>query len=408
MAGLAAAVRLSAAGKAVAIHEASLQAGGRCRSYYDHATDMLIDNGTHVVLSGNHAARAFAEVIGSASALNAPSEAEFPFVDLATGARWALRFNDGRLPWWVLDSTRRVPDTKIVDYLPLAKLAVCTADKPIGAIMPCEGPIYDRLLAPLLIAVLNIEPREGSGKLASAVIRETLALGGKACRPMLSPGGIGNVFVEPALNYLRDNGASLALQDELVTLHMSGDRITALEFADRTNSLSPDDTVILAVPPQAAAKLVPDLPVPTEFRGIVNAHFCVDPIGDMPPMLGVIGGTSQWVFSAAGRVSVTVSDAEALFDVPREDLARTIWREVATISGLPEALPPWQVVRERRATFAATPEQNSLRPHAETAWRNLFLAGDWTATGLPATLEGAIRSGNRAADLAQTRVRAAA
>jgi uncharacterized protein with NAD-binding domain and iron-sulfur cluster len=56
-------------------------------------------------------------------------------------------------------------------------------------------------------------------------------------------------------------------------------------------------------------------------------------------------------------------------------------------------------VRERRATFAATPEENAKRPQAETEWDNLFLAGDWTATGLPATLEGAIRSGNRAADL---------
>ena len=84
---------------------------------------------------------------------------------------------------------------------------------------------------------------------------------------------------------------------------------------------------------------------------------------------------------------------------PREDLARTIWAEVATLTGLPAALPPWQIVRERRATFAATPAQDARRPDAETAWRNLVLAGDWTNTGLPATIEGAIRSGNRAAGL---------
>jgi uncharacterized protein with NAD-binding domain and iron-sulfur cluster len=63
-------------------------------------------------------------------------------------------------------------------------------------------------------------------------------------------------------------------------------------------------------------------------------------------------------------------------------------------------MPAWQIVRERRATFAATPEQETRRPVARTAWRNLFLAGDWTKTGLPATIEGAIRSGNHAADLA--------
>jgi uncharacterized protein with NAD-binding domain and iron-sulfur cluster len=81
---------------------------------------------------------------------------------------------------------------------------------------------------------------------------------------------------------------------------------------------------------------------------------------------------------------------------------------VAAIAGLSETLPPWQLVRERRATFAATPEQNALRPGAETNWSNLFLAGDWTATGLPATIESAVRSGYRAAELADSRVRVAA
>jgi uncharacterized protein with NAD-binding domain and iron-sulfur cluster len=88
-----------------------------------------------------------------------------------------------------------------------------------------------------------------------------------------------------------------------------------------------------------------------------------------------------------------------LLDVPREALAQQIWEEVATVAGLPKALPPWQIVRERRATFAATPGENAKRPATRTAWRNLVLAGDWTQTGLPATIEGAIRSGNRAADL---------
>ena len=81
-------------------------------------------------------------------------------------------------------------------------------------------------------------------------------------------------------------------------------------------------------------------------------------------------------------------------------MAATIWQEVAAVAGLPNALPPWQIVRERRATFAATPAEDAKRPGAATAWRNLVLAGDWTKTGLPATIEGAIRSGNRAADLA--------
>jgi uncharacterized protein with NAD-binding domain and iron-sulfur cluster len=73
-------------------------------------------------------------------------------------------------------------------------------------------------------------------------------------------------------------------------------------------------------------------------------------------------------------------------------------RFVCKAGGVQGDLPPWQIVRERRATFEATPAQNALRPGPVTKWRNLVLAGDWTDTGLPATIEGAIRSGNRAAD----------
>jgi squalene-associated FAD-dependent desaturase len=408
MAGLAAAVRLSAGRRAVAIHEATLVPGGRCRSYYDHATGMLIDNGTHILMSSNHAARGYAETIGSAAGLQGPAQADYPFVDLASKARWSLRFNEGRMPWWVFDKDRRVPDTNATDYLPLARLAFSGADRPIGEVTNCSGPLYQRLLEPLLLAALNIEPREGSARLAAALIRETLARGGKACRPLLAQDGIGNVFVEPAIAYLQARGVSIAFQDELVALHFSGGRASALQFADRTETIGENDAVILAVPPYAATKLLPDLTVPTLFRGIVNAHFRIDPPAAMPPMLGVINGTVEWVFSLPGRMSVTISSADRLFQMPREELAQTIWNEVAAVSGLPAALPPFQIVRERRATFAATPEQNALRPRAETQWDNLFLAGDWTATGLPATIEGAIRSGNRAAELAAQPLRAAA
>jgi uncharacterized protein with NAD-binding domain and iron-sulfur cluster len=105
----------------------------------------------------------------------------------------------------------------------------------------------------------------------------------------------------------------------------------------------------------------------------------------------------EWLFAFPGRLSVTISAADRLIDVPREELAARIWREVAQVAGIADALPPWQIVRERRATFAATPEQDARRPGAATAWANMALAGDWTATGLPATIEGAIRSGQRAA-----------
>ena len=408
LAGLAAAVRLADSGRAVAIHEATAQAGGRCRSYHDQATGMLIDNGVHLLLSGNHAVLSFVDAIGSRAGLHGPSEAEFPFIDLANGEKWTLRFGDGRFPWWLFDKDRRVPQTAVVDYLPLVRLAWTSSDRPIGQVMNCTGPIYDRLLEPLLLAALNIAPREGSAQLAGALIRETLALGGHACRPFLARDGLASVFVDPAVSYLRGRGGSFAFEDELVAMDLSGNRVSQLQFANHRINLDDGDAVILTVPPYVAANLVPGLRVPTAFRGIMNAHFRVDPPAHLPPMLGVINGTCEWIFAFPGRISITISDGGQLFDVPRTEMAQKLWRDVATVAGLAEDLPPWQIVRERRATFAATPEQNALRPKAETSWSNLFLAGDWIATGLPATLESAVRSGYRAADLAGHKLRVAA
>ena len=399
LAGLAAAVRLTAQGRHVVVHEATGQPGGRCRSYYDHVTGMVIDNGSHLLLSGNHAARAYLKAIGAEHLLEGPPSAEFEFIDLATTKRWTVRFNDGQIPWWIFDKSRRVPDTKVRDYLGLMRLMFTSGDRPLSELMRCEGPLYDRLLEPLFLAALNIEPLHGSGKLAGQIIRETLALGGQACRPLIAPGGIGDAFIAPALRTLREQGVEVTLQHPLHALELKNGRVRALDFGEETIALGDGDSVILAVPAFIATAMVPGLSAPTAFRSIVNAHFRVDPPAGSPRMIGVVNGTTEWIFALPGRVAVTVSDAGELVDAPRAEVAQTIWNEVAKVLGLSDTLPPWQIVRERRATFAATPEENAKRPGAVTQWRNLVLAGDWTDTGLPATIEGAVRSGHRAAEL---------
>jgi squalene-associated FAD-dependent desaturase len=397
LAGLAAAVKLLPSGASIVVHEATGYPGGRARSYHDRTIGMTIDNGNHLVLSGNHAVRDFVKDIGSSAKLTGPDEAGFSFVDLGTGERWTLRINDG-LPWWIFISARRVPGTRLGEYLRLARLLWIKTDAPVADAIDCSGPLYRRLVHPLLLAALNIEPRQGSAALAAAVVRETLARGGAACRPLIATEGLGPTFIEPAIGHLRGRGVELKLNHELHALRFVDGGVTELDFGADKVTLGPGDMVILAVPSHATLALIPDLSVPLGHRAIANAHFRIEPPPGMPPILGVINATTEWIFAFDGRLSVTISNADRLMDVPRAMLAQTIWQEVSRATGIAGELPPWQIVRERRATFAATPEENARRPAARTRWRNLVLAGDWTATGLPATLEGAVRSGNRAAE----------
>src|SRR3979490_1147374 len=145
--GLSAAVRLANANYRVHLHEATQQAGGRCRSYFDAATNLTIDNGNHLLLSGNRHARAYARSIGTEAGLVGPRRAQFPFVDLATGKRWQLDLGDGRLPLWVFDKSRRVPDTSLSDYLALSPLIWASSGKLVGDTIHCKGTLYNRLVA---------------------------------------------------------------------------------------------------------------------------------------------------------------------------------------------------------------------------------------------------------------------
>ncbi|VVE41637.1 hydroxysqualene dehydroxylase HpnE [Pandoraea anhela] len=402
LAGLAAAVRLATRGVPVVLHEAAPQAGGRCRSYFDRQLNAVIDNGNHLVLSGNATMREFTRTIGSEHTLTGPGRAEFAFVDLDSDERWTVRLSEGRLPWWIFDKHARVPGTKWSDYLSLAPLLRAGPDATMTDAMNCPPALYKRLIHPLFLAVLNADPAEGSAQMAGAVIRETLVPGGKACHPLIASDGLDVTFVTPALAYLEAKGARVMMQHRVRALHYAADgsRVDAIDFGDGPQSLAADDAVVLAVPPNVAASLVPDLTTPDEYRAIVNAHYQVPPPPGCPPMIGVVNGVSDWIFAFDGRLSVTISGADHLLDESRESLALRIWEEVAKACKIASTpVPVWQLVREKRATFAATPAQDKRRPAAKTRWQNLVLAGDWTATGLPATIEGALRSGNRAADL---------
>jgi squalene-associated FAD-dependent desaturase len=378
LAGLAAACRLTERGEHVILHEAAKAAGGRARSYFDSQLNCRIDNGNHLLLSGNTATMEFLRRIAMLESLTGPKNPVFPFIDLRTGERWKLRLNSGRFPWWVFVPSMRVPGTKIGDYFSLLKLRRAGVDDLVENLVGGAGALYHNLLEPLAIAALNTPPDIASALPMRAVLAETIERGGACSIPRFPKIGLSESFVDPALAWLDARGADIRL----------GSRITAIDPAQKT---------VLAVPPWVAGELVPGLVVPDAYEAICNLHFkCrIDP-GEAG-FWGFVGGTAEWAFAKGEILSVTLSAANRYNATDNATLAAWVWADLMTAFGLSGDIPEHRVLREKRATFAATPAQLGRRPMTRTGSGNLVLAGDWTDTGLPATIEGAIRSGNAAA-----------
>ena len=400
LAGLAASVRLANAGAHVRLYEAAQNAGGRCRSYFDAELGCRVDNGNHLVVSGNAAVMAYVAEANAASTFIAQDSASFPFMDLRTGERWNVRPTDHKTPWWVFLGHRRVAGTQAWDYLQALQLRKATPRDTVADVLPTSSVLYERLWRPLTVAALNTKPEEASARMLWYLFAETFGRGGAALHALLPKDGLSESLVDPALGVLSSRGAELSFGHRLRSLTMAGGGVASLDFGAKGHvDVAADEPVVLAVNAPVASDLLPDLTAPTEFRGIVNAHYRIEPPNAAPhSYLGVVGGIAEWVFVKPGHVSVTISAAEHLIDREADDLAQAIWRDIVKALQLgTTAMPQWRIVKEKRATFAATPAQLRRRPGPVTAHHNLFLAGDWTDTGWPSTIEGAIRSGFAAA-----------
>ena len=403
LAGLSCAVRCATAGRKIALYEAAGHAGGRCRSFSDESLGTLVDTGTHIMVGAYAATQAFLADVGARDSVQEIAPAAYPFIDLARNQRWVVRPSSGLIPSWIWTPSRRVLGAPLGDYVRALRLARAREADTIGDLVG-RGVLYDRLWQPLSRAILNTDADEASARLMWRAIALTFAKGEAACRPILFTRGLSPALIDPALAVLKRHNAEVRFMSRLRAVRLQADRVSALEFAEGVLRVEPGDAVVIAVPPDAAAELLPGLTVPRETRAIVNAHFRMEERPELPgglPFIGVVGAESQWLFVRDGLLSVTISAADGMIDQPAFEIATRLWAEVCRVLGRNVGrMPSWRVIKEKRATMAQTPAMLKLRPSPQTAIANLFLAGDWTDTGLPATIEGAIRSGYRAAQLA--------
>ena len=402
LAGLSCALKCQNAHKKVVIYEASPQAGGRCRSYFDTELDLLIDNGSHILLGGNFETLSYLNQIGSRDLITEIRPAKFPFLNIKDNNYWEVTPPDFLSTNWLKKKSSNMPKIKLKDFILLLKLGLAGRNNTVRDIFCENHRLYPILLDPLCKAALNTAAADASALLLWQFLKNTLFKGEKACRPMIFENGLSPTLIDPTLQYLRNGRAKILLQTRIKKIVYEDKKVKALKFSDKIFSIQPNDAVVVAVPPDTCSELLPELNLELQTLPIVNVHFRINKNITLPGnnlFLGLIGSKSQWIFIRDKLLSVTISSAKSIVSMPNKELAQMIWDEIQFICNINQKTPPpWRVIKEKKATIAQTPIALDGRPMVKTLIDNLFIAGDWTNTGLPATIEGSILSGKIAAN----------
>jgi zeta-carotene desaturase len=440
-AGVAAATALAEQGARVMVLETRQRPGGRAYSWADPKTGEVFDNGQHVLASFYDETLRLLERLGTTGALEADPTFRMRFWERGRG-EFELRCPDLPAPFHWLAAVGGCPRfsaaarVTAVTLHPRAKALLAAANGNGDATVATwldQGPGSDDLaavLGPVALAALNERPEEGSAVLFARVLDRLFAAPAPKSGLALPRRGLGDL-IEGFEEYLEARGGSVWYRATVLGVRIESGRATGVSLlgGDRVQS----GAVVLTVPHERVPWLLrPEFAAPyaavaaTPWSPIVSTVHVFDRSILPSRFVGMVGTETQWAFdrgtanrgpagalagadagtSGAGHAVGTVRSA-AFSDAERDPHAIAD----ATTADLREAFAPAReavligsrVYKERRATMRATPAVQPLRPSTITAVERLFLAGDWTDTGLPPTIESAVLSGHRAAEAAKSR-----
>jgi len=424
VAGLNAALALAEQGFAVDVYEAKNFPGGRASSLRDAPSGLTIDNGQHIVMGCYHAFLRLLERLGARDRLAESPNLTVDYVE--PGGRWSrLAAAELPAPFHLLSGLMNFGALSGRDRWGILRLGLSlklgsqpNTSESAAAWLARHGQTPGAMRAlwePFCLAALNEPPATASARLLSETLRRSLfgARGDSAI--FFSRVGLSDLFRPEAENYLRATGGGLHFGTQITRLKFDSDKLTGAETSRGENISA--DYYISALPWAAARSLLPEgTPLRAQIAaiqpaGILNIHLLCDRRLFVAPFVGLLDSPFHWVFDRSDHLpaerhgkeflyAVTMSAAdESWLACKSEDILTAVRAElVRYFPAVKEAKFLRElVIKTKDATFSARPEAESARPGPRTSWKNFFLAGDWTATNLPATLEGAALSGEAAA-----------
>jgi squalene synthase HpnD len=420
-AGLAAALELLRRGHDVTLVEARALLGGRAHSFSEVKTGQVLDNGQHILMGCYHETLDLLRQLGVEDRLYSPPNLAVPFLSPRGPSTLAATLP---APFHLVSALLGFGEMNAADKFSAATLAVRLR---LGA-RPAATETVQAWLArwkqtpnavralwePLCLAALNEPVSTASAALFATVIARSFLGGADDAKILLSKVGLSQLFAPEARRLLEMCGGTLQVQAPVTGLRFGSGRVEAVVLGDGT-VLQPD-AVVSALPWHVLRGLLPaESNLAEKCRAlhdapIVSLHLWLDRRVQDSPFVGLLDSPVHWVFSREHIhgpepeqpgfvITAVVSGARELVDQSAAELEELTLREIGRfIPAVREAKVLHRMVyKARSATFAATPEAELVRPDAGTEWDNFWLAGDWTATGLPATIEGAVLSGRTAA-----------
>ena len=422
-AGLWCATALAERGVRVTLLESRRTLGGRAGSFVDDATGETVDNGQHLFMACYRDTRAFLRRIGTEYLVRFQKNLTVDYV--SRGFRSRLRCPPLPAPWHLLAGVLTLKGPVLRDRLALLRaapalsrlrsragfeeLAGLTVTQWLDRLGQTRR-LRSWLWHPLAIATLNESPDVAPARLLAAVLAEGFLGDAAASGLGVASVGLGELYTGASARYLQERGSSVITATPAIGLAVSGSRVTAIRTRDGRTFEA--DAFVSTLPPAALARLDPAFEALDRFASspILSVNLWLDrPLETVAPFdfAGVVGGRIQWIFNKqrilggrAGHLAVVISAARAEVGLGNDEIAAMALEDLVT--HLPgargAALVRSQVVRERTATFSASVETEPLRPGRRSGFDNLWLAGDWTERGMPATIETAARTGHACAN----------
>lgn len=426
VAGLSAAVHLARSGHNITLIEARQTLGGRSHSFRDPKTGDTIDNGQHILMGCYHATLEFLQRIGSQYLLRPEKNLNVAYVSDAQKITH-LRGFSLPAPFHLLSAIFRFGELSFLEKMRTIEASLSAKFDPTGEkwqsstvaewLQACgQTPNAIRSLwEPFCIAALNEPISTASASLFGETIRRAFLRSAKDSTVLFSRVGLSQLFIQPAANLLQAAQAKILYGQAVQKIIFNPTQVEGVQLQNGT--FLEADTIICATPWHVARKLLPENSglaqqiAPLQGSPIIGIHLWFDQTICDEPFLGFLDSPIHWLFNktkisdlektAHPSVALVISAAYDFEKTSSEELLELALRECHRF--LPKSknakLLYHFVYRARDATFQTRPEMLSHRPETKTQWENFFLAGDWTNTGLPATIEGAIWSGKKAAQM---------